>query len=89
MFALRMLVEKYKGSQKELHWVFVYLNKAYERGQREELFHQLRQRLFCTRESGIADKYVRLVQDMYESIKTIVKRAVGATVGFKVEVGMH
>ena len=31
MFALRMLMEKYKEGQRELHCVFVDLEKAYER----------------------------------------------------------
>ena len=29
--------------------------------------------LFCMRESGVAEKYVRLVQDMYESNMTVVR----------------
>ncbi|KAK2918243.1 hypothetical protein Q8A73_004989 [Channa argus] len=40
-------------------------------------------------ESGVADKYVRVVQDMYESCKTVVRCAVGVTEEFKVEVGLH
>ena len=40
------------------------------------------------RKSGIAEKYVRLVQDMYES-ETVVRCAVGTTETFKVKVGLH
>ena len=32
---------------------------------------------------------VRVVQDMYESWKTVVRCAVGVTEEFKVEVGLH
>ena len=32
MFALRMLMEKYREDQRELHCVFVDLEKAYDRG---------------------------------------------------------
>ena len=35
MFALRMLMEKYKEGQRELHCVFVHLEKAYNRVPRE------------------------------------------------------
>ncbi|KAK3511524.1 hypothetical protein QTP70_008976 [Hemibagrus guttatus] len=40
-------------------------------------------------ESGVAEKYVRVVQDMYERSRTVVRCAVGQTEEFKVEVGLH
>ena len=62
MFALRMLMEKYREGQRELHCVFVDLEKAYDRVSREELW-------YCMRKSGIVEKYVRLVQDMMSKTK--------------------
>ena len=56
MFALRVLMEKYKESQKELHCVFVDLEKAYDKWPREEVW-------FCMKKSALAEKYVRIVQD--------------------------
>ena len=41
------------------------------------------------RKSGIAEKHVRLVQDMYEKSETVVRCAVGTTESFKVKVGLH
>ena len=82
MFALRMLMEKYREGQKELHCVFVDLEKAYDRVAREELW-------YCMRKSGIVEKYVQLVQDMYEGSETVVRCAVGTAKSFKVKVGLH
>ncbi|KAK3548617.1 hypothetical protein QTP70_015563, partial [Hemibagrus guttatus] len=82
IFALRILMEKYRDGQRELHCVFVDLEKAYDRVPREELW-------YCMRKSGVAEKYVKVVQDMYERSRTVVRCAVGQTEGFKVEVGLH
>ena len=56
MFSLRMLMEKYREGQRELHCVFLDLEKAYDRVPRKELW-------YCMRQSGIQKKYVQLVQD--------------------------
>ena len=41
------------------------------------------------RKSGIVEKYVQLVQNMYEGSETVVRCAVGTTESFKVKVGLH
>ncbi|KAK3571115.1 hypothetical protein QTP86_001931 [Hemibagrus guttatus] len=58
------------------------LEKVYDRVPREELW-------YCMRKSGVAEKYVRVVQDMYERSRIVVRCAVGQTEEFKVEVGLH
>ncbi|KAK3533516.1 hypothetical protein QTP70_023345, partial [Hemibagrus guttatus] len=82
IFALTILMEKYRDGQRELHCVFVDLEKAYDRVPREELW-------YCMRKSGVAEKYVRVVQDMYERSRTVLSCAIGQTEEFKVEVGLH
>ena len=82
MFALRMLMEKYREGQRKLYCVFVDLEKAYDRVPKEEMW-------YCMRKSGMAEKYVQIVQDMYEGSETVEKCAVGTTKSFKVMVGVH
>ena len=66
MPCLRVLMEKYREGQKELHCVFVDLEKAYDKIPREELW-------YCMRKSQVAEKCVKVVQDMYEdSYKLLV-----------------
>ena len=67
-------MEKYREGQKELHCVFVDLEKAYDKVPREEVW-------YCMRKSGLAEKYVRIVQDMYDDSTTAVRCAVGVTDG--------
>ena len=76
---LRVLMEKYREGQKELHCVFVDLEKAYDKVPREEVW-------YCMRKSGLAEKYLRIVQDMYDDSTTAVRCEVGVTEGFEVKV---
>ena len=62
--------------------VFVDLEKAYDKVPREEVW-------YCMRKAGLAEKYVRIVQDMYDDSTTAVRCAVGVTEGFEVKVGLH
>ena len=42
IFGLRILTEKYRKDQKELHWLFIDLVKVYGRVPRDEVWHSLR-----------------------------------------------
>ena len=81
LLALIVLMEKYREGQKELNCVFVDLEKVYDKVPREEVW-------YCMRKSGLAEKYVRIVHDMYDD-RTAVRCAVGVTEGFEVKVGLH
>ena len=61
------------------------------RGPRESLRQDSAGRAlaYCMRKSGIVEKYVRLVQHMYEESETVVRCAIGTTESFKVKVGLH
>ena len=75
-------MEKYRDGQVELHCVFVDMENAYDKMSREEVWYFMRK-------SGLAEKYVRIVQDMYDGSTTVVMCAVGVTEGFEMTVGLH
>ena len=74
--------KKYREGQRELHCVFVDLEKAYERVPREKVW-------YCMRKSGMAEKYARLVQDMYKGSETVVRCAIETIKTFMVKVELH
>ena len=59
-FAVRQLLEKHREKQKGLHMVFIDLEKAYDRVPRQEAWR-------CMKEKGVHEKYVMIVQGMYEN----------------------
>ena len=81
MFTFRMFMENI-GKVMRATLCIRGLEKAYDKVPREELW-------YCMRKSGIVEKYVRLLQDMYEKSETVVRCAVGTTESFKVKVGLH
>ena len=82
MFALKMLMKKCREGQRELHCVFIDLEKAYYRVPRKELW-------YCMRKSRIVEKYVRPVQGMYDDSEIVVRCAIGTTESFRVKFRLH
>ena len=79
IFALRMLQEKYRKKNKELHMVFVDLEKAYDR---VPIWWSLRKK-------RVPEAYIKIIQDMYEDCETQVTTREGNTEYFNVKVGLH
>ena len=82
VFGLRQVMEKYGEKQRELYIAFIDLEKAHDRVPRSEVWRSMRMK-------GVAEKYIRVVQDMYREAKTRVRSAVGMTEPFPVRVGLH
>ena len=72
LFALRQLQEKCREKNKDLHMVFVYLEKAFDRIPRDLIW-------WCLRKKGVPEEYAKIVQDMYRSSKTQVVTQKGET----------
>ena len=82
IFCLRQVMEKFKEKQRDLHMVFIDLEKAYDRVPRQEIWRSLRVKM-------VPEKYVRMIQEMYKNAITRVRSSVGETDGFEVKVGLH
>jgi hypothetical protein len=82
MFCLRILQDKIREHQKDLHMVFIDLVKAYFTVPRDLIW-------YCLRKRGVPEVYVRIIQDMYRDCKTSVSTSVGETEEMAVEVGLH
>ena len=81
VFALKILQEKYKGKQKDLH-IFVDLENSYDRVPRDLIWWAMRKR-------AIPEGYLKVIHDMYRGTKTRVKTRCGRTEYFEMKVGLH
>ena len=79
---IRRTIELYRDRQKDLHMVFIDLEKAYDRVPREVLWR-------CLQAKGLSETYIQIIQDMYEGNRTIVKTPGGDTEGLPISIGLH
>src|SRR5215467_3203283 len=75
-------MEKFRKRGQKMHMVFIDLEKAYDKVPRELIWEVLRKR-------RVEDRYVAVVKDMYEGVKTRVRTAGGVSGRFEVGVGVH
>ena len=82
IFLIRQVMELYREKKKDLHMVFIDLEKAYDRIPRNVVWWALDNHKVPT-------KYVWLIKDMYNNVVTRVRTSDGDTDDFSIRIGLH
>ena len=82
IYVLRRLIKKYRERKKDLHMVFIDLEKAYDNISRCIIWDNLKVR-------GISSRYIEAIRDMYDKTSINIQTLVGMTKPFPVKVGLY
>lgn len=82
IYLLRRLVERHRSTKKDLHMIFIDLEKAYDRVPRDIIWWVLERK-------GVTRGYIDVVRDMYEGAVTTIRSPAGETSEFPITVGLH
>ena len=82
IYLLRRLMERYRDKKKDLHMIFIDLEKAYDKVPRDLIWWALEKK--C-----ITKRYIEMIQDMSSGAMTTVRTTVGETNDFPINVDLH
>jgi hypothetical protein len=76
------MIKYYKEKKKNLHMVFIDLEKAYDKLPKEVFWWVLVKK-------GVLQKYIVFIKDMYDGVCISVRSCVEVTVVFSIAIGVH
>ena len=82
IFSLRQLMKNFQAKRKNLHMVFIDLEKAYDIVSRDLIWWILNKR-------NAPRDYIEIIKEAYEAAITSVRTAYGETCEFPVTIGLH
>jgi Reverse transcriptase (RNA-dependent DNA polymerase) len=82
IFLIRQLMERHRKQKKDLHMIFIDLEKAYDKIPRNIMWWALKRKLVPT-------KYVTLIKDMYTNVVTCVRACDDESDTFHIKIGLH
>ena len=82
IFLVRQLMERYREHKKDLHMVFIDLEKAYDKIPRNVMWWALEKH-------KVPAKYITLIKDMYNNVVTSVRTSDVDTDDFPIKIGLH
>ena len=82
IFLIRQVMEQFREQKKDLHMVFIDLEKAYDKIPRNVMWWPLDKH-------KVPSKYVTLITDMYNNIVTSVRTNDGNTYYFPIKIRLH
>ena len=82
IFLVRQIMETYREQKKDLHMVFIDLEKAYDKIPPNVMWWALEKH-------KVPAKYITLIKDMYDNVVTSVRTSDVDTDDFPIKIGLH
>jgi hypothetical protein len=82
IFLIRQLMKRYRGQKKDLHIIFIDLEKDYDKVPRNVMWWALQKQ-------KVSSKYITLIKDIYDNVVTSVRTSDGYTNDFPINIGLN
>jgi hypothetical protein len=82
IFLVRQLMGRYRKEKKDLHMVFIDLEKAYDKVPGDVI-------CWALEKHKVPTKYITLIKGMYKNAMTCVRTCDGDTSNFPIKIGLH